>query len=76
MEAFTFYNGTERGVDWTVDTKTKVNPVMITVKSDKGEETFIYNCQYEPIFGYDVSDVNDIENKLDELISKYATKEE
>lgn len=74
MEAFKIYNGNERGVTWTVDTK-KVNPVTITVKSDKGEETCMYNCQYEPIFGYDVSDVNDIENLLDELINKYAIEE-
>ena len=38
MEAFTIYNGTERGVNWTVDTKTKVNPVIITVNSDKGKK--------------------------------------
>ena len=76
MEAYKIYEGEERGVKWTVDTKTKVNPVTITVKSDKGEETCIYNCQYEPIFGYDVSDVNDIENLLDELINKYAIEEE
>lgn len=76
MEAFNVYTGKEYGVEWIVDTKTKVNPVIIIVKSDKGNETYEYNCEHEPIFGYDVYDIYSVNKKLNELIEKYKTEKE
>ena len=67
------YKGFENGVDWEVD-KSKFDPVVIIVKNrntGKGENV-VYNCQYRPIFGYDISDTNEIERILDSLINKYA----
>lgn len=67
------YKGFENGVDWEVD-KSKFDPVVIIVKNrntGKGENV-VYNCQYRPIFGYDISDTNEIERILDNLINKYA----
>lgn len=67
------YKGFENGVDWEVD-KSKFDPVVIIVKNrntGKGENV-VYNCQYRPIFGYDISDTNEIEIILDNLINKYA----
>lgn len=76
MEGYHIYTGKEYGVEYTVDTKTKLDPVIITVKSDKGNETYEYNCEHEPIFGYDVYDVHSINEKLTELIEKYKTEKE
>lgn len=67
------YKGFENGVEWEVD-KSKFDPVVIIVKNrntGKGENV-VYNCQYSPIFGYDISDTNEIERILDNLINKYA----
>lgn len=67
------YKGFENGVDWEVD-KSKFDPVVIIVKNrntGKGENV-VYNCQYRPIFGYDISDTNEIERILDNLINKYS----
>lgn len=65
--------GTEHGVEWKIDSS-KFDPVVITVKSltTGEEETKVYNCQYIPIFGYDVADNASIEKILDDLIVKYA----
>ena len=65
--------GTEHGVEWKIDS-TKLDPVIISVKSLTAgkEETAVYNCNYCPIFGYDVSDVAGVEKVLDNLIVKYA----
>ena len=67
------YKGFENGVDWEID-MSKFDPVFIIVKNrstGKGENV-IYNCQYRPIFGYDISDTNEINIILDNLINKYA----
>jgi hypothetical protein len=71
---FDIQTGTEHGVTWTVDTKTKVDPIIITVKSDKGEKTVEHRCSHRPIFGYDGDDLNDVEEILDKLIKEYATE--
>lgn len=65
--------GTERGVEWKIDSS-KFDPVIISVKSltTGEEETKVYNCQHRPIFGYDVADKANIEKILDDLIIKYA----
>lgn len=65
--------GTEHGVEWKIDS-TKYDPVIISVKSltTGEEETEIYECNYRPIFGYDVLDNSNIEEILDKLIVKYA----
>lgn len=65
--------GTEHGVQWEVD-KTKFDPIIITVKSltTNQKETVVYNCEYKPIFGYDVLDNANVEKILDDLIVKYA----
>lgn len=65
-------HGKERGVDWTVDMKTKVNPIIIKVSSTKGEEIVEVQCDHEPIFGYDYADTQRCEKILDDLINKYA----
>ena len=66
-------NGIEHGVKWEID-DSKFDPVIINVESlSSGEkETVIHNCAYRPIFGYDTSDINDVEIKLDKLIEKYS----
>lgn len=65
--------GIEHGVEWKIDSS-KFDPVVISVKSltTGEEETKVYNCQYRPIFGYDVADNANIEKILDDLIVKYA----
>lgn len=67
------YKGFENGVDWEVD-KSKFDPVVIIVKNRNtgNGERVVYNCQYKPIFGYDISDTNEIERILDNLINKYS----
>ena len=69
------FNGYEKGVDWQVD-KSKFDPVVITVKNRNTGcgESVVYNCEYRPIFGYDVFDDNEIERILDDLINKYSDK--
>lgn len=67
-------SGYERGVHWTVDMQTKVNPIIFKVYSEKGEEVVEMQCEHEPIFGYDVSDNQRGEKILDDLINKYATE--
>lgn len=65
--------GTEHGVEWKIDSS-KFDPVIISVKelSTGNEEIKHYNCEHRPIFGYDVSDVANINKILDDLIVKYA----
>lgn len=70
---FDVQKGTEKGVEWSVDT-TKADPIIITVKSTKGEKAVSINCFHRPIFGYDVDDMRRIEEMLDELINEYATE--
>lgn len=69
------FTGHEKGVDWEVD-KSKFDPVVITVKNINTGcgERVVYNCEYRPIFGYDVCDDNEIERILDDLINKYSDK--
>ena len=67
--------GDERGVHWKVDGKTKIDShVIISVKSDKGEETYEQPLSFRPIFGYDALDMQEGEAILDKLIEKYATE--
>lgn len=66
-------NGTEHGVEWMIDER-KFDPILITVKSintGKGE-TVSHKCYHRPLFGYDVGDVQAVEDILDKLIVKYA----
>jgi hypothetical protein len=69
------YKGFENGVDWEVD-KSKFDPIIIIVKNRNtgNGEKVVYNCQYRPIFGYDISDTNEVEIILDNLINKYSDK--
>ena len=69
---FDIKKGSEKGVEWTVDT-TKVDPIIITVKSGKGEKTVSIECSHKPIFGYDGDDMRRMEEMLDKLIGEYAT---
>lgn len=56
--------GTEHGVEWKIDSR-KFDTVIISVKSISTgkEETEVYNCNYRPIFGYDVGDVAGVEKR-------------
>lgn len=67
--------GTEQGVNWEID-ESKFNPIVISVyQIDKPEvgETITHSLEYpNAIFGYDCMDVSIVNNKLDELIKKYA----
>lgn len=65
--------GTEHGIEWEIDA-TKFDPILIIAKKTKTgeEERVIYQCQHKPIFGYDVDDVQAVEQILDDLIVKYA----
>jgi hypothetical protein len=64
---------TEKNIIWEVNAK-DVNPIVINIYNLKNEllETYIHELLYpRPVFGYDVSDVQYIESKLDELIEKH-----
>lgn len=65
--------GKEHGVEWKID-NSKFQEIIICVKSltTGEEETKVYKCLHNPIFGYDVADNANIEKILDDLIIKYA----
>jgi hypothetical protein len=69
--------GNESGVKWQIDTM-KINPIIIrvereddpTIKEKYEHSLYFPNC----IWGYDVSDVQEVNNILDKLIDKHKIK--
>ena len=66
-------SGEERGVVWRVDTLS-YDPILVTVTSAKGSKTVEVKCWHKPIFGYDIDDLQRVEEVLDRLINEYATE--
>lgn len=61
--------GNENGVKWEIDNKGR--KIYIKVISKDGIEfNEVYECQYDPLWGYDVVDVNSVNRILDEMIKK------
>ena len=69
---FDIVAGKENGVEWSVNT-TKVDPIIVSVKSAKGQKTVSVKCTHRPIFGYDADDMKRVETVLDELINECLT---
>ena len=70
---FDIKKGEESGIEWTVDS-TKFNPIVITVNRVDNKDVYErveHNLLYpNAIFGYDVSDVYEVEEILNKLIDK------
>jgi hypothetical protein len=58
-------NGVQNGIEWSIKYLGD-RDFQLTV----GDRIEKYTCQYPTIFGIDVSDVNDINRKLDEMQEK------
>lgn len=71
------HTGYENGVEWCIDDG-MIDPVEISVKSKKTNqsESVTYRCMHQPIFGYDVDDIYEINKILNGLIKKYGDKKE
>lgn len=72
MHNYGKHTGKENDIEWCID-DSLVETIVISVKSNKTNqfETVTYKCMHQPIFGYDVDDVNEINKILDDLIRKY-----
>lgn len=64
--------GEENGVTWSIDSS-KFNPIIIKVRNSNDEEETYNHKLLHPnaIFGYDVSDIEEVNSQLDRLIQKY-----
>ena len=62
--------GSKNGLSWSLDAKGMC--IYIKVVQDSTNKEFIkkYQCQYEPTWGYDVFDVNEVNKILDEMIEE------
>lgn len=67
---------TEGNIIWEVTEA--CNPVTISIyNADNGVllEERTYNCEHEPIFGFDWYDVSQINVILDEMVAKYKKED-
>lgn len=59
-------SGNEDNIKWKV--KSKGRMLIISVDNKNMILTEEYECQFEPIFGYDCSDIYNVNKILDKLI--------
>ena len=66
--------GTENGLSWTLDAKGR--NIYIRIVQDGTKKEFIkkYKCQFEPTWGYDISDVSAVNKILDDMIEEILSK--
>ena len=68
--------GTENGLSWSLDAKGR--NIYIRIVQDGTKKEFIkkYECQFEPTWGYDISDVSAVNKILDDMIEEILLKGE
>ena len=66
--------GKENGLNWSLDAK-GMN-IYIRVIQDNTNKEFVkkYECQFEPTWGYDISDVSAVNKILDDMIEEILSK--
>ena len=62
--------GKENGLNWSLDAKSM--NIYIRVVQDDTKKEFVkkYKCQFEPTWGYDIADVNAVNEMLDDMIKE------
>lgn len=71
-----YKEGHENGIYWYLDWKG--DSIIIHVEKEDCSKEFLeqeHKFQHRPLFGFDISDVADVNRKLDELINGLQRKE-
>ena len=66
--------GTENGLNWWLDAKGMNIYIRVVQNSTKKEFIKKYKCQFEPTWGYDISDVSAVNKILDDMIEEILSK--
>jgi len=66
--------GTENGLNWSLDAKGMNIYIRVVQNSTKKEFVKKYECQFEPTWGYDISDVSAVNKILDDMIEEILSK--
>lgn len=66
--------GAENGLSWVLDAKGMNIYIRIIQDSTKKEFVKKYECQFEPTWRYDISDVSAVNKILDDMIEEILSK--
>ena len=66
--------GAENGLSWSLDAKDRNIHIRIIQDDTKKEFIKKYECQFEPTWGYDISDVSAVNKMLDDMIEEILSK--
>ena len=66
--------GTENGLNWLLDAKGMDIYIRVVQNDTKKEFVHKYECQFEPTWGYDISDVSAVNKILDDMIEEILSK--
>lgn len=68
-------SGEENGIKWFVDLNPSKGEWTVTVTNDVETKTESFHWAYEPRFGIDILDANQIESILDKFINELSNNE-
>lgn len=64
-------SGVEGIIEWKVDSS-RYDPIVVSAKNLVNGKTMteIYPCKHNPVFGYDIEDVAEIDKILEKMIKE------